>query len=88
MSFDSRVSDLMKNTISTHNLMKYSIRDNAAALDIFRFCVAMQLCWEKLIKGESDLSDPSSCYSVSKIAVGGYLHMYSKIPSHQSPPAS
>jgi UDP-glucose 4-epimerase len=77
MSFDNPILDLNKNSISTLNLIKYGIEVGvkkmlfASSVSIYGFVGDRPLV-------ENDVSDPSSCYGVSKLAAEGYLRIYSK----------
>lgn len=77
MSFDDPVLDLSKNSISTLNLIKYGINNNVKKL-VFASSVSIYGSVGDRALLESDISDPSSCYGVSKLAAEGYLRIYSK----------
>lgn len=77
MSFDDPIVDLRKNSISTLNLIKYGIDIGANKL-VFASSVSIYSSVGDRQLVESDVSDPSSCYGVSKLAAEGYLRIYSK----------
>ena len=77
MSFDDPIMDLRKNSISTLNLIKYGIDIGAKKL-VFASSVSIYGSVGDRQLLESDVSDPSSCYGVSKLAAEGYLRIYSQ----------
>jgi len=77
MSFDDPIMDLRKNSISTLNLIKYGINIGAKKL-VFASSVSIYGSVGDRQLLESDVSDPSSCYGVSKLAAEGYLRIYSQ----------
>ena len=77
MSFDDPIEDLRKNSISTLNLIKYGIHIGVKKL-IFASSVSIYGSVGDKPLFESDVTDPSSCYGVSKLAAEGYLRIYSK----------
>ena len=77
MSFDDPIKDLRKNGISTLNLIKYGI-DIGAKKIVFASSVSIYSSVGDRPLVERDVSDPSSCYGVSKLAAEGYLRIYSK----------
>ncbi|MBK6632555.1 MAG: NAD-dependent epimerase/dehydratase family protein [Betaproteobacteria bacterium] len=72
ISFDDPVSDLRKNTVSTLNLIRYSIECGAA-----RFVYASSMsCYGSVPDApiaEATTCLPLSCYGVGKLAAEGYL---------------
>ena len=77
MSFDDPILDLRKNSISTLNLIKYGINNGAKKL-VFASSVSIYSAVGDRQLVEMDVTDPSSCYGVSKLAAEGYLRIYSK----------
>ena len=77
MSFDDPIVDLRKNSISTLNLIKYGIENGVKKL-VFASSVSIYSSVGDRQLTEKDVSDPSSCYGVSKLAAEGYLRIYSK----------
>lgn len=77
ISFDDPVSDLRKNTVSTLNLIRYSIECGAA-----RFVYASSMsCYGSVPDApiaEATTCLPLSCYGVGKLAAEGYLRVYAK----------
>lgn len=77
MSFDDPIADLNKNSISTLNLIKFGIDIGVKKL-VFASSVSIYGDVGDRHLVESDISNPSSCYGVSKLAAEGYLRIYSK----------
>ena len=75
ISFDNPIKDLEKNTISTLNLIKYSINNR---VDRFVYASSMSVYGsvEDAPIKESHFCNPLSCYGVGKYASEGYLRVY------------
>jgi len=76
-SFDSPSNDLKKNTLTTINLINYSIKNNCKKI-IFASSMSVYGNNTSLSVKENDKTAPISCYGVSKLASENYLKIYSK----------
>jgi UDP-glucose 4-epimerase len=76
MSFDNPALDLKKNSVTTLNLINYSIN-----CEVRKFLYASSVSIYDSVGDrplvENDSANPSSCYGVSKLAAEGYLRIYS-----------
>ena len=80
ISFDNPVSDLEKNTISTLNLIKYSIATNIERILYASSMSVYGNVRDKPIKESFDCY-PLSCYGSSKLASENYLRIFKeKLP--------
>jgi UDP-glucose 4-epimerase len=77
ISFDSPVSDLEKNTISTLNLIQYGINNKS---DRIIYASSMSVYGNVINKpiSENEECSPLSCYGVGKLASEGYLRVYQR----------
>lgn len=80
ISFDDPVADLEKNTVSTLNLIRYSIQNR-----IERFVYASSMSVYGKVEdqpiAETNVCKPLSCYGIGKYAAESYLRIYdSKLP--------
>ena len=76
MSFDDPILDLNKNSVTTLNLINYGINCGAKKI-LYASSVSIYDSVGDRPLAENDLTNPSSCYGVSKLAAEGYLHIYS-----------
>lgn len=80
ISFDNPVSDLEKNTISTLNLIKYSIANRVERI-LYASSMSVYGSVEDAPIKENHMCDPLSCYGVGKYASERYLRVYaSQLP--------
>ena len=77
ISFDDPIIDLKKNTQSTLNLIKYGIKCKAKKI-IYASSMSVYGDLEKKKYSEKLISDPKSCYGVSKLSSEIYLKIFSK----------
>ncbi len=77
ISFENPILDLKKNTISTLNLIKYGIQNNAERL-VYASSMSVYGNVEDYPIPESVSCVPLSCYGVGKITAERYLQIYSE----------
>jgi UDP-glucose 4-epimerase len=75
ISFDDPVADLSKNTISTLNLIRYGLQNNAERL-VYASSMSVYGTVENAPVKETHYCRPLSCYGVGKHAAEGYLGIY------------
>lgn len=80
ISFDDPVADLEKNTVSTLNLIRYGI-DNEAERFLYASSMSVYGAVDDAPVREGRVCSPLSCYGVGKYASEGYLKVYqSRLP--------
>lgn len=77
ISFDNPADDLEKNTVTTLNLIRYSIAHNTRKL-IYASSMSVYGDMPDEPVSENENCKPLSCYGVGKLAAEGYLRVYSK----------
>lgn len=75
ISFENPVSDLKKNTITTLNLIEFSIKKK---IKKFFYMSSMSVYGDTEFADEKSVLDPKSCYGVSKMSSEYYLKVFSK----------
>jgi UDP-glucose 4-epimerase len=81
ISFDDPVADLEKNTITTLNLIRYSMENQVERL-VYASSMSVYGSVENKSIDESHPRNPLSCYGMGKHAAEGYLRVYqNKLPS-------
>jgi UDP-glucose 4-epimerase len=76
ISFDDPAADLRKNTVSTLNLIRYGL-DNQAERIVYASSMSVYGAVEDAPVGEQRPCAPLSCYGVGKLAAEGYLRIHS-----------
>ena len=77
ISFDDPVADLERNTVSTLNLIRYSIENRIERL-VYASSMSVYGAVEDAPIKETHPCVPLSCYGVGKHAAEGYLRVYGK----------
>jgi UDP-glucose 4-epimerase len=75
ISFDDPIADLEKNTVSTLNLIRYSIENRVERL-VYASSMSVYGSVENEPIAESHACSPLSCYGVGKLTTEGYLRVY------------
>lgn len=77
ISFDDPVADLRKNTISTLNLIRYGVAQQAERI-VYASSMAVYGSTPDAPVAETQEPQPLSCYGVGKYAAEGYLRVYQR----------